>query len=90
MLLSENKLNLKTILGNLQKVVLPLKLRKAKSGDFFQPKGMKGKKLVSKFFKDEKISILARQKSLATFRFGGKCRWNHQLSTRRKISARKQ
>ncbi|HIC8925494.1 TPA: tRNA lysidine(34) synthetase TilS C-terminal domain-containing protein, partial [Elizabethkingia anophelis] len=24
--------------------------------------GMKGKKLVSKFFKDEKISILARQK----------------------------
>ncbi len=45
-----------------QKVVLPLKLRKAKSGDFFQPKGMKGKKLVSKFFKDEKISILARQK----------------------------
>ncbi|MHA7609263.1 tRNA lysidine(34) synthetase TilS [Elizabethkingia meningoseptica] len=47
---------------NLQKINLPLKIRKAKPGDFFYPKGMKGKKLVSKFFKDEKISILARQK----------------------------
>ncbi|KUG10100.1 tRNA lysidine(34) synthetase TilS [Elizabethkingia sp. HvH-WGS333] len=63
MLLSEDKLNQKPYWEiDLQKVVLPLKLRRAKSGDFFHPKGMKGKKLVSKFFKDEKISILARQK----------------------------
>ncbi|CAM3370513.1 tRNA lysidine(34) synthetase TilS [Elizabethkingia occulta] len=63
MLLSEDKLNQKPYWEiDLQKVVLPLKLRRAKSGDFFYPKGMKGKKLVSKFFKDEKISILARQK----------------------------
>ena len=63
MLLSEDKLNQKPYWEiDLQKVVLPLKLRRAKAGIFY-PKGMKGKKLVSKFFKDEKISILARQKS---------------------------
>ena len=45
-----------------QKVQLPLKLRKKKEGDVFFPIGMIGKKKVSKFFKDEKISILAKQK----------------------------
>lgn len=40
----------------------PLKLRKQKGGDQFQPIGMKGKKKVAKFFKDEKLSILAKSK----------------------------
>lgn len=40
----------------------PLKLRKKKEGDQFQPIGMKGKKKVAKFFKDEKLSILAKSK----------------------------
>ncbi|QCX53388.1 tRNA lysidine(34) synthetase TilS [Elizabethkingia sp. JS20170427COW] len=44
------------------KIKFPLKIRKPKKRDLFQPKGMIGKKLISKFFKDEKISILARQK----------------------------
>ncbi|WDF46516.1 tRNA lysidine(34) synthetase TilS [Chryseobacterium sp. KACC 21268] len=44
------------------KIKLPLKLRKKKEGDVFFPIGMIGKKKVSKFFKDEKISILAKQK----------------------------
>lgn len=44
------------------KINLPLKLRKKKEGDVFFPIGMIGKKKVSKFFKDEKISILAKQK----------------------------
>lgn len=44
------------------KIELPLKLRKKKEGDVFFPIGMIGKKKVSKFFKDEKISILAKQK----------------------------
>jgi len=45
-----------------QKVQLPLKLRKKQEGDLFSPIGMIGKKKISKFFKDEKLSILAKQK----------------------------
>ncbi|WP_313100220.1 tRNA lysidine(34) synthetase TilS [Epilithonimonas sp.] len=45
-----------------QKVQLPLKLRRKQEGDLFFPIGMIGKKKISKFFKDEKLSILAKQK----------------------------
>lgn len=45
------------------KITLPLKLRNKKEGDSFFPIGMMGKKKISKFFKDEKLSILAKQKT---------------------------
>lgn len=45
-----------------EKLVFPLKLRRKKESDIFFPIGMTGKKKVSKFFKDEKISILAKRK----------------------------
>ena len=45
-----------------EKITYPLKLRKKKEGDLFYPIGFSGKKKVSKFFKDEKLSILAKQK----------------------------
>ena len=45
-----------------KKIKHPLKLRKKKEGDVFFPIGMIGKKKVSKFFKDEKLSILAKRK----------------------------
>lgn len=44
------------------KVQFPLKLRRKKTGDLFYPRGMKGRKKISKFFKDEKIPIFAQQK----------------------------
>jgi tRNA(Ile)-lysidine synthase len=44
------------------KLQFPLRLRKFKEGDEFYPSGFSGKKKVSKFFRDEKLSILARQK----------------------------
>lgn len=44
------------------KIRMPLKLRKKQEGDLFFPIGMIGKKKISKFFKDEKLSILAKQK----------------------------
>ena len=42
-------------------VKMPLKVRKFETGDFFYPYGMIGKKKVSKFFKDEKLSIFDKQ-----------------------------
>ncbi len=45
-----------------EKLQFPLCLRKQKEGDEFYPAGFSGKKKVSKFFRDEKLAILARQK----------------------------
>lgn len=43
------------------KMVFPLYLRKRREGDIFFPQGMKGKKKVSKYFKDEKLSLFAKE-----------------------------
>ena len=45
------------------KLNFPLKLRKWQAGDYFFPIGLNGKKKVSKFFKDEKISIIDKEKT---------------------------
>ncbi|SRX75980.1 tRNA lysidine(34) synthetase TilS [Aequorivita antarctica] len=45
-----------------EKLKFPLKLRKWRSGDSFQPFGMEGKKKLSKFFKDEKIALNEKKK----------------------------
>lgn len=41
----------------------PLFIKRWEEGDFFYPFGMKGSKKVSKFFKDEKFSMLDKQKT---------------------------
>ena len=45
------------------KVALPYKLRHWKVGDRFQPFGMKGSKLVSDYFSDNKFSLYQKQQT---------------------------
>lgn len=47
-----------TIFVDEDKVQFPLTIRRWKEGDFFHPFGMTGKKKLSKYFKDEKFSLL--------------------------------
>ena len=45
------------------KLQFPLQIRKWNTGDYFYPKGMQGKKKLTKFFKDEKYSLLDKSNS---------------------------
>ncbi len=45
-----------------EKLNYPLILRNWQKGDYFYPSGMKGKKKLSKFFKDEKVDVLSKEK----------------------------
>ncbi|MFB9079418.1 tRNA lysidine(34) synthetase TilS [Flavobacterium procerum] len=54
----------RTIFVDAEKIQFPLVLRKWKEGDVFCPFGMSGKsKKVSKLFKDEKLSLLEKEKT---------------------------
>lgn len=44
-----------------EKVTLPLFIRKSETGDYFQPSGMNGKKKISKFYKDLKLSKIDKE-----------------------------
>jgi len=49
------------ILVDKEKLKFPLILRKRQNGDYFYPFGMLGKKKLSKYFKDEKFSLLEKE-----------------------------
>ncbi|MBA3987041.1 MAG: tRNA lysidine(34) synthetase TilS, partial [Flavobacteriales bacterium] len=51
-----------TIFVDAEKLQFPLTIRKWEDGDAFYPFGMQGKKKLSKFFKDEKLSLFSKEK----------------------------
>ncbi|MEN9447888.1 MAG: tRNA lysidine(34) synthetase TilS [Bacteroidota bacterium] len=77
------------------KIEFPLLLRYAKDGDYFYPFGMSkpktpgkvGKKKLSKYFKDEKFSLLEKENTPVLFS-GEKLIWlvNHRIDDRYKVT----
>ena len=53
--------NANCIFVDKDKIKFPLTIRKWQEGDYFYPAGMNGKKKLSKYFKDEKYSLLDKE-----------------------------
>ena len=58
-----SNVNRNTIFADEEKLQFPLQIRKWQEGDIFFPFGMKGSKKLSKYFKDEKFSLLDKTKT---------------------------
>jgi tRNA(Ile)-lysidine synthase len=56
-----SNLNSNCIFVDEDKISFPLTIRKWQEGDVFYPSGMQGKKKVSKYFKDQKFSLINKQ-----------------------------
>ncbi|HLV64016.1 tRNA lysidine(34) synthetase TilS [Galbibacter sp.] len=50
-----------SVLVDKEKLKFPLILRKRRNGDYFCPFGMRGRKKLSKYFKDEKFSLIEKE-----------------------------
>ena len=58
-----------------EKVQFPLTIRPVENGDWFIPFGMKGRKLVSDYLTDQKVSVLDKRRQLALVNAAGAMVW---------------
>ncbi len=74
---------------NFDKLAFPLKLRRWKLGDTFQPLGMKGKKKLSDFFTDNKFSI-SEKENVWLLTSANKIVWivGHRMDERYKVNGK--
>lgn len=72
------------------KLVFPLTVRSKKTGDKFKPFGMKGFKLVSDFFKDQKLNAFEKEKCRLLENGNGDIIWvmGHRSDDRYKITTK--
>jgi tRNA(Ile)-lysidine synthase len=82
---TENK---QTIYVDKNLLKYPLIVRKRENGDYFYPLGMQGKKKLSKYFKDEKFSIIEKENTWVLCNSNNEIIWviNHRQDKRFSIN----
>ena len=80
--------NQNEILVDADLLEFPLYIRKWQNGDHFQPFGMKGKKKLSKYFKDEKFSLFEKDETWILTNKNNQIIWiiGHRMDDRYKIT----
>ena len=84
----EKSLTISSVCIDEGKLIYPLRVECCVKGMDFIPLGMKGKKTLSKFFKDEKISIIDKKRTLILINGNNELIWviNQRIDDRYKIT----
>ena len=75
-----------------EKLIFPLTVRLWQEGDFFMPLGMSGKKKLSDFFREQKLTLFEKEELPILVNGNGEIIWlvGHRLDNRYKITEKTQ
>ena len=87
-LIFEKSADPSSVYVDLDRLVYPLRIEVCSQGMEFIPFGMSGKKSLSKFFKDQKLSIIDKNRSLVLINGNNELIWvvNQRMDDRYKIT----